>query len=133
MSIEKLIEANTAALVALTAALTAAGTVSAASTGTASTGDTASTDKPASTGKGAAGKGKGAAAAPKGPTVEEMQAAVNEVKEKFGTAEAKAIIEGAGGVKKMAEIPEAKYKAVFDAAKAKLEEGDDDTGSDDDI
>lgn len=130
MSIEKLIEANTAAMIALTAALTAAGTVTAASTGTASTGDTASTDKPA-TGAGK-GKGKGAAAAPK-VSVEEMQAAVNEVKEKFGTAEAKSIIETAGGVKKMADIPEAKIEAVFKAAKAKLEEGDDDQGGDDDI
>lgn len=130
MSIEKLIEANTAAMIALTAALTAAGTVTAASTGTASTGDTAaSTDKPA----GGKGKGGKAPAAPK-VTVEEMQAAVNEVKEKFGTTEAKEIIKSAGGVAKMADIPEAKIEAVFKAAKAKLEEtGDDDQGGDDDI
>lgn len=130
MSLEQALNDNTATMKLLIAALAAAGTVTAASTGTAAdAGETKTTTGKGTGGKGAAGK----TSAPKGPTVEEMQAAVNEVKEKFGTAEAKAIIEGAGGVKKMAEIPESKYKAVFDAAKAKLEGGDDDQGGDDDI
>lgn len=113
MSLEQALAANTAALIAMTAALTAAGSVTTASTGTAATGET----------KAAAGKGKAntTKAEPKGPSVEEMQAALNEVKEKFGAAEAKSIITDVGGAKKMAEIPEAKIKAVFEAAKARLE------------
>lgn len=73
-----------------------------------------------------------AAAKPKSTvTQSQMQAALQEVKEKFGVPEAKAIITEAGGVKKMDDIPEDKYEAVFKAAQAKLEE-DTDAGEGDD-
>lgn len=57
-----------------------------------------------------------------GVTQSQVQAALNEVKEKFGVPEAKAIIAEVGGVKKMDEIPEDKYKEVFEACQQKLEE-----------
>lgn len=57
-----------------------------------------------------------------GVTQSQMQAALNEVKEKFAVSDAKAIIAEIGGVKKMDEIPEDKYKAVFDACQEKLAE-----------
>jgi len=57
-----------------------------------------------------------------GVTQSQVQAALNEVKEKFGVPEAKAIIADVGGVKKMDEIPEDKYKEVFEACQQKLEE-----------
>lgn len=118
MSIEQLLQGVIEALNKNTAALEAA----AGKTGAASTG---SGETSGSTGKtGGTTKDK-----PKGPTVEEMQAVLTQVKEKFGAAEAKAIIKSAGGVDKMAEIPEKKVKAVFEAAQAKLnatDEGGDD-------
>lgn len=102
-------------------------------------GGAASTDKPAaSTDKPAGGKAAGGKAAPKakeepaGPTVEEMQAALGQVKEKFGAAEAKAIIKSFGKVEKMGEIPADKVKAVFDAATAKLAPADTTATDDDD-
>ena len=64
-------------------------------------------------------------------TQAQMQAALQEVKEKFGVPEAKAIINEAGGVKKMDEIAEDKYEAVFKACQEKLNE-EADEGSDDD-
>ena len=64
-------------------------------------------------------------------TQAQMQAALQEVKEKFGVPEAKAIINDAGGVKKMDEIAEDKYEAVFKACQDKLNE-ETDEGSDDD-
>ena len=64
-------------------------------------------------------------------TQAQMQAALQEVKEKFGVPEAKAIINDAGGVKKMDEIAEDKYEAVFKACQDKLNE-EADEGSDDD-
>ena len=54
---------------------------------------------------------------------EEMAAALGEVKEKFGAPAAKAIISETGGKAKMAEITDPKtIDAVYDAAKAKLED-----------
>lgn len=80
----------------------------------------------------AAAKADKPAAKPKSTvTQSQMQAALQEVKEKFGVPEAKAIITEAGGVKKMDDIPEDKYEAVFKAAQAKLEE-DTDAGEGDD-
>ena len=55
-------------------------------------------------------------------TREEMQAALVELKEKVDAASAKAVISEAGGVAKMADIPDDKIDAVYDAAKAKIDE-----------
>jgi ABC-type oligopeptide transport system substrate-binding subunit len=108
---------------ALIAALGAAstGTASAASTGTADTGTAKTT-----------GKGKTKTAEKAGPTREEMVAALTEVKEKFGAAEAKAIITKVGAAK-MAEIADDKIQSAFTLAKAKLEAASaDDTQEEDD-
>jgi ABC-type oligopeptide transport system substrate-binding subunit len=108
---------------ALIAALGAAstGTASAASTGTADTGTAKTT-----------GKGKTKTAEKTGPTREEMVAALTEVKEKFGAAEAKAIITKVGAAK-MAEIADDKIQSAFTLAKAKLEAASaDDTQEEDD-
>jgi hypothetical protein len=122
MSIEQLLQGVIEALNANTAALQGSAVKT---TGTGTSGETGT----ASTGKG----GDKGGDKKKGPTVEEMQAALTAVKEKFGAAEAKSIIKSAGGVEKMNEIPEKKVKAVFEAAQAKLTAEDDTTGSDDDI
>jgi len=111
---------------ALIAALAAAGTVSAASTGTAADAGTATTTKTSTA------KGKTKTAEKSGPTREEMVAALTEVKEKFGAAEAKAIITKVGAAK-MAEIADDKIGSAFTLAKAKLEasSADDDNNDDD--
>ena len=74
-------------------------------------------------------------AKPTKPTITQaqMQAALQEVKEKFGVPEAKAIIVEAGGVKKMDEISEDKYETVFKACQAKLEEENEEAAEDDGI
>jgi hypothetical protein len=54
----------------------------------------------------------------------EMQAALNEVKEKFSPADAKGIIKDSGKVDKMSDIPDAAIDAVYDACKAKMGEGE---------
>jgi ABC-type oligopeptide transport system substrate-binding subunit len=108
---------------ALIAALGAAstGTASAASTGTADTGTAKTT-----------GKGKTKTAEKTGPTREEMVAALTEVKEKFGAAEAKAIITKVGAAT-MADIADDKIQSAFTLAKAKLEAASaDDTQEEDD-
>lgn len=126
MSFEDLIAGLTAALNANTAALKAAGVVTSASTGTAADAGAASTGK-ATGGK----KGAGKTETKTGPSREEMVAALTEVKEKFGAAEAKAIISKVGAGK-MAEIADDKIGTAFTLAKAKLEaeenagDGDDD-------
>ena len=74
---------------------------------------------------------KPAKAAKPSVTQAQVQAALQEVKEKFGVPEAKAIINEAGGVKKMDEITEDKYEAVFKACQEKLNQ-EADEGSDDD-
>jgi hypothetical protein len=67
-------------------------------------------------------------------TQEQMEVALNEVKEKFDIPTAREIISEFGGVKKKDDIPESKYKAVYDACQEKLneaegsDEGDDDNG-----
>lgn len=123
MSIETLLSDLIAAVNANTAAL--GGKASAASTAT------ASTDAGAAT-KGTRGKGKtgdAAEAKKSGPTREEMTAALTEVKDRFGAAEAKAIIQKVGAAK-MVDIAEDKIEAAFKLAKAKLEadEADADDG-----
>lgn len=121
MSIETLIGNLIASLDKNTAALMGAKSTTSGEAGTASTTGTTS-------GKG--GKTTGTKKdEPKGATVEEMQSALTEVKEKFGASEAKAIIESVGKVKKMADIPEGKVDAVFKAAKERLEAADE-TGGD---
>ena len=65
----------------------------------------------------------------------EMQAAVNEVKEAFDVATAKALITQVGFAK-LADVTEAKYKELYDLAKAKMTElgdGDADGDGDDDM
>jgi hypothetical protein len=116
MSLEQNIAELNTNIKALVAAMAAGGVASSASTGTAaaetSTGKTTTT-----------GKGKAKDTAPK-VSREEMVAALTEVKDKFGAAEAKAIIE-ATGAKKMAEVPDNKIASAFTAAQAKLAETDD--------
>lgn len=110
MSLEEALKANTAALEANTAALKGAAAGKPAA---------ASTDKPKADSK------------PKSEhTRAEMQTALNEVKEKFSPADAKAIISETGGVVKLADIPDAKIDAVYEAAKKKLAA---EAGGDDDI
>ncbi len=105
MSLEEKIVALTAAIEANTAALKAGG--GAAKTGktetkTETAGYTAKHDKA------------------------EMQAALNDVKEKLGTPAAKAIVKEVGKAEKMAEITDPKLiDACYDAAKAKLKESAD--------
>lgn len=67
-----------------------------------------------------------APAAPKAParTQEEMVAALEEVKDKINLDAAKEIISQVGGVDKRKDIPADKYAAVYDAAKAALEAGE---------
>lgn len=109
MSIEQKIEALTAALEANTAALKAAGGTTAAA--------------PAATKPAAAAKTVKEPAKPACVnTREAMQALLKKVKEEKSADDAKGIIKEVGGVEKMADIPEDKIDAVFDAATAALEE-----------
>lgn len=124
MNLEQLLQGVIEALNANTAALQAAGGGAATTTGT--------TTKTTGTGTKTTGKTSTKTAdKPAGPTREEMVAALTEVKEKFGAAEAKAIITKVGA-EKMAGIEDAKIGTAFTLAKAKLEAADDDTGGDDD-
>lgn len=111
MSLEQKIEALTVAVAALTAAM---GSATPATTGGASTGKT----KPA--------KEEAKGYTPK-YTVEQMQAALSELKDKAGAPVAKGIVKEVGGKDKMAEItdPETVDK-VYEAAKAKLKAHEDD-------
>ena len=104
MALEDKIEALTKAIEANTAALKAGG---GSSSGSSASTSTAAASAPASK-----------------HTRPEMQAALNEVKEKKGADAAKAIIKDKGGVAKMAEIPDAKIDDVFDAAKKALADDD---------
>ena len=106
MSIEEALSKLTAAVEANTAALLGGAKAAAPAS-----------EKAAST-----GKSKPAAYEAK-HSHEEMAAALGEVKEKFGAPAAKAIIKETGGKDKMAEIVDPKaIDAVYDAAKAKLED-----------
>jgi hypothetical protein len=104
MSLEDKIEALTKAVEASTAALTAGGAAPAATT-TAKAGKTKTTETTAPT-----------------TTREEMVAALNEVKEKKGVSDAKALIKDVGKADKMADISDKLIDAVFKAAQAKLAE-----------
>lgn len=61
---------------------------------------------------------------PKGITQEQMETALNSVLEAFDVPTARGIIAEFGGVKKKDDIPEAKYKAVYDACQEKLAEAE---------
>lgn len=116
MSLEQAVIDLTVALNANTAALQGAKAAAAP----------AAASAPAA-GKGAAAKGKDAPApAPAAPKNkyerEEMAGLLAQVKEKFEAPAAKAIIKDVGGVEKLVAIPEDKIDAVYEAAKAKLEE-----------
>lgn len=137
MSIELLLTALTAALTANTAALTAsngtpsaAATVPATSTATSTAGATDAVVKSetAKAVKETKAVKEVKVEAPKSKhTRAEMTAALNEVKEKLGTTEAKAVIKSAG-YDKMADVADKDIDTVYAAAKAKIE-GEDD-GSD---
>jgi hypothetical protein len=125
MSIEALLEANTKALEANTAALLKAGGGSAAATTT-------------TTGSADAGKGKGKGKTADAPKItrDQVNGALVKLKDKFGMDEAKAIIKAQGKVEKMGEIKDAQFQAVYEAAVARYEEletGDDEGGGDDEI
>lgn len=124
MSIENALASLQAAVEALTAKIDGA-SVKASGSAATETKTEAKAEKAATT------KAAKAAPAKKGPlnTREAMQALLSKVKEEKGAPAAKAIITETGGVAKMAEIPEDKIDAVFDAATAVLE-ADDDEGDD---
>lgn len=66
---------------------------------------------------------------------DDIETILNKVKDDLGVATAKGIINEIGGVKKMDDIPEAKYAAVLKAAQEKLDEAGEagDDGEDDGI
>jgi hypothetical protein len=104
MSLEEALKANTAAVEALTAALLKSG-------GTAGASST-KTEK----------KTEAAAYTPK-HSKEKMTATMNEVKTKFDTATAKALIKEFGGADKLADVTDLKaIDALTDAGIAKLAE-----------
>ena len=109
MSLEEALKANTAAVEALTAALAKSGGAAAPAPAPAS----AAKSKPAATEYTAK------------HTKDEMTAALNEVKERFGTPVAKSIVTETGKAAKMAEITDPKLiDACYEAAKKKLEEAE---------
>lgn len=128
--IESLIEKLIASIDANTEAVKAsAGAV----TTTAATKSDAEAEKPAKTEKAAAPKAE-KAAKPTKPTKTqaEVNSALIKLKDTHGAEEAKAIVANVGGVAKMAEIPEAKYDAVYEAAVKRFEELNDSSEGDDD-
>jgi hypothetical protein len=126
MSIEAALAALTAAVEANTAAIKAAGGAPAATAGA----------EPEKKGRGRPPKEEGAEkttkSEPEGKyTKDEMTAALNEVKEKKGVADAKGIIKTVGKQDKMVDIVDPKivdavYLACQEALKGKAEEEDDD-------
>lgn len=110
MSLEQALAENTAALQALTAALSKGGT-----SATDAKADKPKADKP----KAAAYEAK--------HTKEEMQAAMQEVKEKCGMETAKKIRAEVAKVDKLAEVTDPKViDAVYEAAKAAVAAKEDD-------
>ncbi len=119
MSLEVKIETLTAAVEALTAAIAKGGVA-------ASTAPAASETPEKKTRNTAKKEEKTEAPTAKSKhSRDDVIAALNEVKEKKGVADAKAVIKTAAGVDKMADIPEEKLDAVYDAAKEALEDGED--------
>lgn len=122
MSLEARIEELTKAVETLTETMAAgnsgAGAAAGSGTGKAAAGS--------GTGKTRAAAGKTRAAAGKSKptrTKSEMTAAVQEVKEAFGTARAKELISDAGFAK-LADITEDKYEDVYNAAKELIEDAE---------
>ena len=134
--LEQKIEALTVAVEALTAILTsqggAAAAPAAAAPAAAAPAAAAKTEEKAP----AADKPKRTTKAPAADkpkyTKAEVQAAVNEVKENFDVATAKALIKEAG-FDKLGDVTEDKFDELYEAAKAKMAEleGDGDEGGDD--
>ena len=131
--LEQKIEALTTAVEALTAILTSQGGAAATTAAPAATVKTeekapAAADKPKRT---TTTKATAVADKPK-HTKAEVQAAVNEVKENFDVATAKALIKEAG-FDKLGDVTEDKFDELYEAAKAKMAEleGDGDEGGDD--
>lgn len=105
MSLEQALAANTAALEALTAAMSKGGAATTTTTGT-------------------KGKDKSAAYEAK-HTLEEMQAAMNDVKEKCGKDKAIEIRNNVGKVAKLADVKDAKViDDLYEAAKAALKDAE---------
>ena len=126
MNLYEQMAALTAALLANTAALEKANGGAA----TTSTADAATTTTAGKTTGKTAGKTTSKA---KGATREQLVAALTEVKEKFGAAEAKSIIAKLGAAK-MADIADDKLDEGFKAAQAKLAASEEeDEGDGDDI
>lgn len=96
-------------------------------------GTPAATSGKAETGKPETGKPAAKTASKPKISKDDIDTILNKVKDDLGVATAKGIINEIGGVKKMDDIPEAKYAAVLKAAQEKLDEaaeaGDD--GEDD--
>jgi len=124
MSIETKLDALIAAIEANTAALTGSKPAAAAKP-TAAEKPAAAPDKPA--------RGRPAAAKSE-HSKDEVMAALNEVKEAHGIEAAREIL-GAHGYKKMVDMKDKDFDAIYDAAKAKMGEGEDggDGAGDDDI
>lgn len=114
MSIETKIDELIAALNANTAALKGAGT--------GETKAAAAETKAEKTTKSKSEKAEKAEKAKSTHTKAEMHAAVNEVKEQFGTKVAKELIASVG-FEKLAEVTDDKVDELYLAAKAKLEGG----------
>ena len=119
--LEQKIEALTTAVEALTAILTSQGGAAAAAPAAATAAKTedkapAAADKPKRTTTKAAAADK-----------PEVQAAVNEVKENFDVATAKALIKAAG-FDKLGDVTEDKFDELYEAAKAKMAELEGDDG-----
>ena len=111
--LEQKIEALTTAVEALTAILTSQGGAAAAAPAAATAAKTED-------------KAPAAADKPK-RTKAEVQAAVNEVKENFDVATAKALIKEAG-FDKLGDVTEDKFDELYEAAKAKMAELEGDDG-----
>lgn len=123
MTIEALLSDLIAAVNANTAALKAASVATGTTTTSADEG-TATKSAKADKGKGDGKKADAPAAAKGGKySKEQMTAALNEVKEKINVAAAKGLITEVGKAAKMADINDPEViDAVYEAAKAKLEE-----------
>ena len=105
-------------------------------TGTAS-GSTAATDaaakKAAAAAKAAADKAAKESASKPKHTREELATVATEVREKFDADTARGIITEVGKAEKLKEVAEANIDALFDALKAKLEEGPSEEGAGGDL
>lgn len=124
MSLEQALADNTAAVIALTAALAKGAPVATAGASTDAKAETKTTKPDAKTTK-ATKETK--PAAPK-HSREEVTAAVSEVKEKFDTETARALFQQYA--EKLKDVPDDKLDALYDAAKEKLAEGDDEGSGD---